>query len=209
VRTGVQIERSAGCSLEPRKRTPFGGEQAVNAGQQRAPSFLREVEHDVAQEDDVEAVGCTVEGKRRAADVGLAKVAVAAHLGLREPVFADVVEVANDEARGQASVDFDAMVAAGLCAFHDFAVEIGALDRDLPAGEQGKVLEQKHGHAVGFLAGGAGGAPDAQPARVLARLDELGKQLRAQQVEGADVAEEAGFVDGHGLGNLSLEGRIA
>jgi hypothetical protein len=70
------------------------------------------------------------------------------------------------------------------------------------------VLEQHHGHAVGFLAGGAGGAPQAQRAVKAARLDDFGKQLVAQQIEGAQIAEEAGLIDGHGLGDFALEDGI-
>ena len=70
------------------------------------------------------------------------------------------------------------------------------------------MLEQQHGAGVGFLAGGAGGAPEAQGAGEAARLDEFGKQIGAQQLEGPAIAEEAGFVDGHGLGDGALEGRV-
>ena len=59
--------------------------------------------------------------------------------------------------------------------------------------------------AVGLLTGGAGGAPKAEGAVEAARLDDFGKQLLAQQVEGAQIAEEAGLIDGHGLGDFALQ----
>ena len=64
-----------------------------------------------------------------------------------------------------------------------------------------KVLHDQHGDAVGFLAGGAGGAPEAQAARMAAGLDELGQQFGAQQFKGPAVAKETGLVDGHRLGD--------
>jgi len=41
-----------------------GGEQLMDAGQNGLARLLREIEHDVAQEDDVKAVIAAVEGQR-------------------------------------------------------------------------------------------------------------------------------------------------
>ena len=149
-----------------------------------------------------------VKGRRGRAEVGLAEVADLAEFGLDDPVFADVVEVADDEAGGKAAIDFDAVIAAGLSALDDFCGEVGALDADVPADEHGEMLLHEHGEAVAFLSGGAGGAPEAEGARVAAGLDQFGQQFGAQELEGTRVAKEAGFVDGHGLGDGALEGGI-
>ena len=105
-----------------------------------------------------------LKGSVRGAEVGLAEFAHPANLGLDRPILADVVEVAHDETGGQAAIDLDAVVAAGLGALDDLGADVGALDADIPAGERGKVLVQEHGQAVGLLAGGAGRAPEAQAA---------------------------------------------
>ena len=177
----------------------------VKAGEEGAARGLIEVEHDVAQKDHVEGIGGAIERQRSAAEIGLTEIAELADLGLDGPVFADVVKVANDEARGQSSVDLDTMIAAGLGALDDFITDVGAFDGELPPRQHGEVLKQHHGHAVGLLTGGAGGAPKAEGAVRAARLNDLGKQFLAQEIEGAEVAEEAGLIDGHGLGDLALQ----
>ena len=149
-----------------------------------------------------------VEGQRGRAEIGLAEVAHLADFGFDHPVLADMVEITDHEAGGQAAIDLDAVIEAGLGALDDLGADVGALDANVPAGEQGEMLAEEHGQAIGLLAGGAGGAPEAQGAAVAAGFDEFGQQLGAQQLEGAGVAEEAGFVDGHGLGDGALEGRV-
>ena len=74
------------------------------------------------------------------AEVGLAEVAELADFGLDGPVFADVVEVADDEAGGKSAIDLDAVIAAGLGALDNFSGEVGAFDAEVPADEHGEML---------------------------------------------------------------------
>ena len=181
----------------------------MNAGEQAFAGLLGEIEHDIAQEDDVEAVFSAVEGERWAAQVGLAEVAHFLYFGFCNPVFAQVIEVAHDEASGKAAVDFDAVITAELGAFDDLGANVGPLDALGPAGEEREVLMEEHADAVGFLAGGAGGAPKAEAAHNAARLNQFWQQLGAEQFKGSAVAEEAGFVDGHGLGDGAFKYGVA
>ena len=73
---------------------------------------------------------------------------------------------------------------------------------------KGKCFEDEQSQAVGLLAGGAGRAPEAKAAQIAAAFDELGQQLRAQQLEGTAITKEAGFVDGHSIGNGAFEERV-
>jgi len=111
-----------------------GREEAVDAGEKSAPRLLREVEHDVAEKDKVEAVGGAGKGKRWAAEVGLAEVAEPADLRLDDPVLAYVVEVTDDEAGGQAAVNLDTVITARLGTFDDLTVDVSAFDDEVPGG---------------------------------------------------------------------------
>jgi len=69
------------------------------------------------------------------------------------------------------------------------------------------MLQQHHAEAISFLAGGAGGAPESQRARMLARFDEPGsKSVRSSSKGGR--REEAGLVDGH-ASQWSAQGHIS
>ena len=57
----------------------------MNAGEQRAAGFLREVQHDVAKKDNVETIGTSAERELRSAEVALPEVANLPDLGLRKP----------------------------------------------------------------------------------------------------------------------------
>src|SRR5271166_1455408 len=133
------------------KQHSVGREHTVDAGQQSLARLLREVEHDVAQEDNVEAVVAAVEGQRRRAEVGAAEIAQLANLRFDGPGFSGVEEVADNVPGRQAAVHLDAMIAAGLCALDHFGANVCALDADMPAGKRGKVLTEEHGKAVRFL----------------------------------------------------------
>jgi hypothetical protein len=111
----------------------------VDSGEQGFARLLGEVEHDVTQEDDVEAVAGAVEGQLGRAEVGLAEVAEIADFGLDGPVFANLVEVADYETGGKATIDFDAMEAASVGTLDDLVAEIGAFNADVPADEHGKM----------------------------------------------------------------------
>lgn len=180
----------------------------MHAREQRTARVVAEIEHHVAQENDIETVRGATERQRRDAQVRLAEIAEPAHFGPYGPVFADVIEIADDEACRKAAVDFDAVVDAEPSPGYHLAAQVGALDSDVPAGESGKVLKQKDGQAVGFLTAGASGAPEAQAARHSARFDEPRQQFGAQKLERPDVAEEARLIDGHGLGDRVLDCRV-
>ena len=120
------------------KEDAVWGEESVNAGEQGLAGLLGEVEHDVAQEDDVKAIASAVEGQLGRAKVGLAEVAELANLGLDGPVFAGMVEIADDKAGGEPAVDFDAMVKAELGAFDDIGGEVGAFDARFQPTSMGK-----------------------------------------------------------------------
>ena len=81
----------------------------VNGGQQRLARLLREVEHHIAQKDDVEAIVRALEWGIRPAQVGLAEVAHPVDLGLDHPILANMVEEAHHMAHGQSAVDLDAV----------------------------------------------------------------------------------------------------
>lgn len=72
----------------------------MNAGEQGAAGFLREVQHDVAKKDNVETIGTSAEWELWSATVGLPEVANLLDHRLRKPVFPDVLEIANHEACG-------------------------------------------------------------------------------------------------------------
>ena len=94
------------------KKEAVGRENFVDAGQQSLARLLREVEHDVAQEDHVEAIIAAAEGQRRRTEVGLAEIAHHANLRFDRPVLSRVVEVADNVPGRQAAVDLNAVVAA-------------------------------------------------------------------------------------------------
>ena len=108
----------------------------MNAGHQDAAGVLGEIEHDVAQEDHVEAVL----KRQRLAEIGLPEGAHLADLVFGDPVVADVVEVAKDVPCGQTAVDLDAVVGAAAGALDHFAGDVGALDAESPADDRGEVL---------------------------------------------------------------------
>src|SRR5579859_7257859 len=182
-----------------------GGEQAVDVGEKLLARLLGEVEHDVTQEDDIEGLG---KGEPVCAEVGNAEVAELAQVGLDHPVLSVVIEEADDVAGREAAVHFDAVIAGGLAAVDDFGADIRALDFDIPGGELGKVLAEQHGDAVSLMAGGTGGAPNAKAAGDAPAFKQGGQQFGAQQLEGAAITKEAGFVDSHGLGDGALQGLI-
>ena len=90
-----------------------------------------------------------------------------------------------------------------------FGADIGALDSNVPGRQLGKMLEDEHGQAISLLAGGAGCAPEAQAACHAALFNQFGQQLGPQQVEGAAIAKEAGFVNRHCLGDGARENGIS
>ena len=180
----------------------------MNARQQQLARLLREVKHHVAQKDHVEAVVDTVVGQSSAAEIGLAEVAHLLHFRLDYPILAVVIEVAHDKARRETAVHLDAVITGCLGAFHHFGADIRALDAQVPAREQGEMLEHHHAQTVCFLAGGAGCAPKTKSARMAPRLNQFRQQLRAQQFKRTAIAEEAGLVDSHGVGNGALEQRV-
>ena len=117
-------------------------EELVNAGHQCATRVLREVEHDVAQKDDIETL---VKWQGRLAKIRLAEVAELANLGFGNPIFAHVVEVANNVARGKTAVHLDAVIKAAAGAFDDFVANVGSLNMNVPPGQRRKILPKKHG----------------------------------------------------------------
>jgi len=106
-------------------------EELVNAGQQRSPGALRKIDHDVAKKDDIESL---MKGQRRLAKICMAESAELADLGFGDPVFANVVEVAHNVARGKTAVHLDAVVKAVTGSVDDFVTDVGALDVDVPSG---------------------------------------------------------------------------
>jgi len=108
------------------------------------------------------------------AEVALLKAAEALDVGVDFPLVAGADEVFDQEAGGQAAVDFDALIAAGAGALNHFGGDVGAEDIDSPPGEQGKMLAEHDGERVGFLARGTGGGPEAEGAGGLASGDERG-----------------------------------
>ena len=198
---GLPVGLHAGLLAEAEEENAVAGERAMHAEENLAARVLGEVDHDVAQKDDVEGLA----GGKGLAEVALLKAAEALDVGVDFPLVVGADEVFDQEAGGQAAVDFDALIAAGAGALDHFGGDVGAEDVDSPAGEQGEMLAQHDGERVGFLAGGTGGGPEAEGAGGLAGGDEGGEQLFAKEVEGGGIAKEAGLIDGHGLGDGALE----
>ena len=73
---------------------------------QRAPCLQGEIEHHVAKKDEVKAF---LERKGRAY-IGLTKVAESGNFRLDDPVVADMVEIANQQAGRQPAIHFDAVI---------------------------------------------------------------------------------------------------
>jgi hypothetical protein len=121
------------------------------------------------------------------------------------PLIAGADEIFDQKAGGEASVNFDALVAAGTGAFDHLRRDVGAEDFEFPAGEKGKILAHHHGEGICLLAAGTGGGPKAERSDVATIFDDGGEELIAEVVEGRGVAKEAGFVDGHCLGDRALE----
>jgi hypothetical protein len=171
----------AGLLAEAEEENAVAGERAVHAEENLAARVLREVDHDVAEKDDVEGLA---RGKGQA-EVALLKAAEALDVGVDFPLIAGADEVFDQEAGGQAAVDFDALIAAGAGAFDHFGGDVGAEDIDSPPGEQGKMLAQHDGERVGFLARGTGGGPEAEGAGGLAAAMSAGSSCsrRRSKVE--------------------------
>ena len=119
--TAFHRDGSAGCSARAEEEHAVRREQTVNAGEQCAARVLGEVKHDVAQEDHIETL---VKGQRQLAQIGLAEVAELANLRFRNPVFADVVEVAHHVARRKTAIDLDAVITARLRALAPLRCEM-------------------------------------------------------------------------------------
>src|SRR5579859_3580592 len=99
-------------------------------------------------------------------------------------MLAGAIEIADNEASGQPAIDLDAMIAAGLRALDNFSCKVCAFDAEIPTAEDGEMLEHEHGEAVGFLSGGAGGAPETDAAVGAAGLNQFWQQFGAQEFEG-------------------------
>ena len=69
--------------------------------------------------------------------------------------------MAGDGVRGQAPLQFQAVVLAVACLGHNFVGNVGAQNANVVAGEVPEQLLEYDRGAVGLLPGGAGGAPDA------------------------------------------------
>ena len=180
-------------------------QETVDAAQQCSTGFVRKVQHHIAQKDDVEALAI---GQSGIAQVGDPEMAEPADFVFGDPVFFEMIEKANDISRGKATVHFDAMVTAATRALNDFPGDIASVDADIPMSKRGKVFSQQHCERVSFLPRGAGGAPDAEAPREATGLNEAGQDLGTKEFKGPIVAEEAGFVDGHGFSNGALQLQI-
>src|SRR5580658_925054 len=125
---------------------------------EKPPARLqREVQHHIAQKDDVERL---VEGQRLFAKVGSAKAAQAANFGSDSPLLATMDKEAHNIARGQAAIHLKSMVCPLQAASNRSAQNIRALDLHIPGSQLRKMLQQQHRSTVGLLAGRAGSAPD-------------------------------------------------
>ena len=68
------------------------------------------------------------------------------------------------------------------------------------------VLQQKHGQAVGFLPGGCRGRPEPQLLAYPAALpSSCGSKNGPYGVIVGGIAEEVGFVGGHGFDDLAAD----
>ncbi len=172
------------------------GEQELMAG------FLGEIDHHVAQENDVERFA---HGGGQA-EVALLKAAQALEVGDHFPFVAGAQEILKEHAGRQTAIDLDALIAAGGGALDHFGREVGAEDLDAPAGEKREMLAEQDGQGIRLLAAGAGGGPETKEAGIAAAFDERGEEMVAEKVERGGVTKKAGLVDGHGLGNGALEG---
>ena len=70
-------------------------------------------------------------------------------------------------------------------------------------------FQEKHGQAVSFLPGGCGGRPEPQLLRVLPFFYQAGQQDGPDGIVVGGIAEEVGFVGGHGLDDLAADLRLA
>ena len=94
-----------------------------------ATCLLREIEHHVAQKNDVELL---MERQQRLAEIGLLKLAQVTDLGLDNPVLTAVVEVTSDVTRRKTAVHFDAVVEAPASTLDRFRGDVSSLDANVP-----------------------------------------------------------------------------
>jgi len=112
--TEVQIDGSAGCSLEPRKSTPSGASNLCIF----ASSVLREIQHHIAQEDHVKSIVCPAKRQLRTAKIGLPEVAHPLDLRLHHPILAAILKIANDKPRRKPAIHLDAVIRSRLRPCH-------------------------------------------------------------------------------------------
>ena len=126
-------------------------------------------------------------------------------LGLDLPDVAGLVEILHQQLDRQAALHLELAVDAGPGLVEHLVREVGADDLDPPADQLVGHLLQHDGERIGLLAGGGGGAPDAQAALLGARRHRLRQHGVAEMVERHLVAEEERLVGGHRLGDLDGE----
>ena len=187
----------------PEEEVTIRGNQPVHCRQQGATRLQRKIEHYVAKKNNVKAL---LEWQR-CAQIGLSEIAYLSDLRLDDPVLANMIEIGNEHAGGQSTIHLDAVIASLARTPHDFSADVGSFDAKTPAGQLRKVLPDEDGKRVCFLPGRASSAPQAQPPGCATRFNEFWYDLGPQQIKGSAIAEEAGFVNGHRLGNGTLQFR--
>lgn len=98
---------------------------------------------------------------------------------------------------GESTVDFHGPVGAVFCALDHFGADVRGEDVVVPGIELGEGILEHDRDAVGLLAAGAAGTPNAEGSRVLAGLDEAGEDVGLEGAEGMDVPVEGGGICGH------------
>ena len=91
---------------------------------------------------------------------------------------------------------------------YNFVGNVGAQNANVEARQISQQFFENNGCAIRFLAGGTGGAPDADGNACSGRaspIDELGNKFVPQLLEGRTVAEERSFVGGDGFNDFSAQ----
>ena len=197
------VGRVFGLLGAAKDQVAVGRHCAMDVAQGRLSLLVGEVQKHIAHEDEIK------DRERRHGDgeIRLAEGAQGADSRVDRPFVSAAGEVLEQHLRGEAAIDLEASVAGAFGVGKHIVRDVGGDDLDVPVVEFGEVLADKDGEGVGLLAGGGGGAPEAQTLRGATCFDEGRKDGGADGGKWLTVTEEAGFVDRQRFGRGAVEGR--
>src|SRR5262245_30394854 len=101
-----------------------------------------------------------------------------------------LLEVFDQQGRGEAPIDFDLVVARLAGALQDLSANIACQESNLPVNQLREVLANEDREAIGLLPEGAGGAPDVQLPFLMAEAYQFRQNRLTECLKRMLVTEE-------------------